>query len=119
MPLAAEVTILLAVLIVLTLVGFLIAIARVLVGVQKALETVIAAVGTIVTRTEPVAYVVESLNGNLDKASGGLTSLLESKVGAAGAAELVASVDPLAASAGKGEDPPARAHPRTHPPPQR
>jgi len=95
----AVTTIVIVVAIVLTLVGFLIAIARVLLGVQRALGGVIGAVGTIITKTEPVAYVVDSLNGNLDKASGGLTSLLESKVGAAGAAELVASVDPLTAAA--------------------
>ena len=101
MPLAAEVTILIAVVVVLTLVAFLVAIARVLVGVQRAHGTVIAAVGTIVSKTEPVAEVVASLNGHLDRASGGLTDLLESKLGASAAAELVASVDPLTVTATK------------------
>lgn len=108
MTAAAVATIIIAVAIVLTLVGFLIAVARVLVAIHHALTTVIAAVGTIVTRTEPVAYVVDSLNSNLGKASGGLTSLLESKVGAAAAAELVASVDPLGAARVQPEPEPAR-----------
>ncbi len=92
---AAIVTIIAIVLVVLVIVGFLLAIARVLVGVDKSIKVVIEAVGAITAKTEPVAYVVDSLNSNLDKASGTLTSLLESKVGAAGAAQLVASVDPL------------------------
>jgi len=92
---AAIVTIIAIVLVVLVIVGFLLAIARVLVGVDKSIGVVIEAVGAIAAKTEPVAYVVDSLNSNLDKASGTLTSLLESKVGASGAAQLVASVDPL------------------------
>lgn len=92
---AAIVTIIAIVLVVLVIVGFLLAIARVLVGVDKSIGVVIEAVGAITAKTEPVAYVVDSLNSNLDKASGTLTSLLESKVGASGAAQLVASVDPL------------------------
>lgn len=107
MTAAAIVTIIAVVLVVLVIVGFLIAIARVLVGVNKTLGTVIEAVGAIASKTEPVAYVVDSLTSNLGKASGTLTSLLESKVGAAGAAELVASVDPLA-TAGRPSPAPSR-----------
>jgi len=107
MTAAAVVTIVAVVLVVLVIVGFLLAIARVLVGVDKTLGTVIEAVGAIAAKTEPVAYVVDSLNSNLGQASGTLTSLLESKVGAAGAEELVASVDPIAA-ARRAEPEPAR-----------
>lgn len=96
MSAAAFVTIILAVVVILVLAGFLITVARVLVDVNRALGTVIATVGTIATKTEPVNSVVESINGNLGTARDALTSLLESKVGASGAAELVASVDPMA-----------------------
>ncbi len=96
MPAAATVTIVLAVVVVLVLAVFLITTARVLVGVDKSLEAVLAAVGTIRAKTEPVNGVVESINTNLDSARDVLGSLLERKVGADGAAELVASVDPLA-----------------------
>lgn len=96
MSAAAFVTILLAVVVILVLAGFLITVAKVLVDVNSALGTVIATVGTIATKTEPVNSVVESINGNLRTARDALTSLLESKVGATGAAELVASVDPMA-----------------------
>lgn len=128
---AAIVTIVAAVLVVLTLAVFLIAIARVLVAIDTGLGTVIGAVGEIATRTEPVEYVVDSLNSNLGKASDLLTGLLVSKVGADGATALVASVDPLgqltaepgpnrmryerASSYGAGETP--EAAPASPPPP--
>ena len=96
MPDAAVVTIIVAAVIILVLAVFLLTIARVLVGVRKSLEGVIVAVGTIRAKTEPVNGVVESINTNLGGARDTLTSLLERKVGADGAAELVASVDPLA-----------------------
>ena len=106
---AAVVTIIAVVLVILVIVGFLLAIARALVGIDKTLGTVIDAVGAIAVKTEPVAYAVDSLNSNLDNAKGTLSSLLASKVGAAGAAQLVASVDPLAATPAASPGP-ARAH---------
>lgn len=105
MTTAAVVTIIAVVLVVLVLAAFLLTIARVLAGVDKTLGAVITAVGTIATKTEPVEDVVDSLNRNLDTASGALTSLLESKVGAEGAATLVRSVDPLGAGAAPAPEP--------------
>ncbi len=96
MPAAAVFTIILAVVVILVLAVFLVTIARVLAGVRTSLDGVIAAVGTIGAKTEPVNGVVQSINTNLGGARDTLTSLLERKVGADGATELVASVDPLA-----------------------
>ena len=96
MPAAAVVTIIAAVVVVLVLAGFLLTIARVLVHVNRQVEAIIAAVGTIATETKPVNPAVRSIDDNLGAARDVLTSLLESKVGADGAAQLVASVDPLA-----------------------
>ncbi len=98
MPAAAIATIILAVVVVLVLAIALLAIARVLVDVNKQLGAVIGAVGEITARTEPVNDVVGSIDTDLGTARDVLTSLLESKVGADGAAELIASVDPLAAA---------------------
>jgi len=100
MPAAAVVTILAAVIIIVVLAVFLLAIARVLADVNRQLGTVIGAVGEIAARTKPVEGVVVSINRNLAAAASTLTGLLDSKVGAQGAAELVASVDPLAANGG-------------------
>jgi len=105
MTTAAIVTIVAVVLVVLVLAAFLLSIARVLAGVDTTLAAVITAVGTIATKTEPVGYVVSSLNSNLETASGALSSLLESKVGAEGAATLVRSVDPLGAGAAAASEP--------------
>jgi len=96
MPAAAVVTIIAAVVVVLVLAGFLLTIARVLVQVNRQVEAIIAAVGTIAAETKPVNPAVRSIDDNLGAARDVLTSLLESKVGADGAAQLVASVDPLA-----------------------
>ena len=96
MPAPAIVLIILVVVIVLVLAGFLLTIAKVLLDVNKRLGAVIGAVGTIASRTEPVNPAVQSINSNLGTARDVLTSLLVSKVGANGAAQLVASVDPLA-----------------------
>jgi hypothetical protein len=96
MPAAAVVTIIAAVVVVLVLAGFLLTIARVLVQVNRQVEAIIAAVGTIAAETKPVNPAVRSIDDNLGAARDVLSSLLESKVGADGAAELVASVDPLA-----------------------
>ncbi len=105
MTTVAIVTIIAAVLVVLVLAAFLLTIARVLAGVDTTLAAVITAVGTIAAKTEPVGYVVDSLNSNLATASGALSSLLESKVGAEGAATLVRSVDPLGAGAEAASEP--------------
>jgi len=96
MSAAAIVTIILAVVVILVLAVSLLAVARVLVGVNGQLGSVIASVGKIATMTEPVNPVVKSIDGNLGTARDVLTSLLVSKVGVEGAAELVASVDPMA-----------------------
>lgn len=98
MPAAAFATIVLVVIVVLVLAVFLLAIARVLVNVNQQLAAIIGAVGQITERTAPVNGVVASIDGNLKVASDVLSSLLVSKVGAAGAADLIASVDPLAAA---------------------
>jgi ABC-type multidrug transport system fused ATPase/permease subunit len=95
MPAAAVVTIIVAVVVVLVLAGFLLVIARVLGDVNKKLGAVMAAVGTITSQTKPVDSVVRSISGNLASAENDLNALLESKVGADRAAELIASVDPL------------------------
>jgi hypothetical protein len=96
MSAAAAVSIFAAVVVVLVLAGFLLAIARVLAGVSKQLDVVIGAVGEIAARTAPVTGVVDSINNNLSASADLLTGLLVSKVGAEGAANLIASVDPLA-----------------------
>lgn len=96
MPAPAIATIVLAVVVVLVLAGFLLAIARVLLDVHRKLGPVIEAVGMIASQAKPVDPVVRSITSNLATAQGGLSSLLESKVGVDGAAQLVASVDPLA-----------------------
>ena len=98
MPAAGYVTVALAVVVVLVLAAFLLGIARVLIDVNKRLDNVIGAVGSIASATEPVDGVVRSINGNLATARDVLNGLLESKVGANGAAELVASVDPMVES---------------------
>ncbi|MEJ7787803.1 MAG: hypothetical protein WKF96_23620 [Solirubrobacteraceae bacterium] len=105
MPAAAVVTIIAAVVVVLVLAGFLLAVARVLLGINRELEAVIGTVGTITSRTAPVNSVVGSISGNLATAEDGLTSLLASKLGADGAARLVASVDPLAEAPAEEETP--------------
>ena len=96
MDAAAVVTIAIATVVVLVLAAYLIAVIRVLVDTSGKLTTVIAAVGAIVQKTEPVEPVVRSINGSLTKAQDVLMSLLESKAGDQGAADLIASVDPLA-----------------------
>lgn len=107
---AALVTILLSAIVAVALVTMLVAIARVLVGVDRQLGVVVDAVGAIIVATEPVAEVVASIDRDLDVSQAGLAALLERKAGgAAAAAALVASVDPLAA--------PARAPAPLTPPP--
>jgi len=96
MSTAALVTIIAAVVVVLVLAGFLLTIARVLAGVNRTLGAVVGAVGTIASKTQPVDSAVRSIDGNLATAKEGLSALLEKKVGADAAAQLVASVDPLA-----------------------
>lgn len=96
MPAAAVVTIIAVVVVVLVLAGFLLTTARVLVHVNRQLEAVLAAVGTIASTTKAVNPAVRSIDSDLGTARDILASLLESKVGADGAAQLVASVDPLA-----------------------
>ncbi len=96
MPTEALVTIIAAAVVVLVLAGFLLTIARVLAGVNRTLGAVIGAVGTIASQTQPIESAVRSIDGNLATASEGLSALLEKKVGADAAAQLVASVDPLA-----------------------
>jgi len=92
----ALVTIAAAVVVILVLAVFLLAVMRVLVGVNRTLKTVIGAIETVSSKTEPVDSLVRSIDGNLASARDTLNGLLQSKVGADGAAELVASVDPLA-----------------------
>lgn len=118
MPAAAVVTIIAAVVVVLVLAGFLLAVARVLLGINRELEAVIGTVGTITSRTAPVNSVVGSISGNLATAEDGLTSLLASKLGADGAARLVASVDPLAEAPAKEETPRRDREPEPPPSPE-
>lgn len=93
-------TVLAAVVVAAVLVASLVAIAGVLVDVDRQLGAVIDVVGAIVTSTAPVPDVVGAIAGDLGEAQRGLTTLLERKAGgAAAAADLVASVDPLARSA--------------------
>lgn len=96
MSAAALVTIAAAVVVILALAGFLLAIMGVLVGVNRRLKTVVAAIETVSAKTEPVDPLVRSIDSNLASAGDALNGLLESKVGAGAAADLVASVDPLA-----------------------
>jgi len=94
MPVAAIVTIAAAVLIVVVLAVYLLALARVLRDVNRQLGAVVEAVGTMATSTEPVNEVVESIDRDLGAARHRLEALLIEKVGADRAAELIAAADP-------------------------
>jgi hypothetical protein len=107
MSAAAAVTIIAAVLIVLALAAYLIAISLVLKDITSKLGVVIGAVGTIAAKTEPVEPVVGSINRNLGAAKDLLNGLLVSKVGAQAAADIIASVDPLGAGGNGGGAPAA------------
>jgi hypothetical protein len=96
------VTIIAAVLIVLALAAYLIAISLVLKDITSKLGVVIGAVGTIASKTEPVEPVVGSINRNLGAAKDLLNGLLVAKVGSQAAAEIIASVDPLGAGGNGG-----------------
>jgi hypothetical protein len=93
---ATIVTIIAAFATILVIGGFLVAAAYILFTIERQLHAIIGSVATITERTQPVAGVVDAINGDLERASGSLTSLLSRKAGGASeAATLVASVDPL------------------------
>lgn len=110
MSAAAIVTVAAVVVVILVLAGFLLAIMGVLVSANRRLKTVVAAIETVSSKTEPVDPLVRSIDSNLASARDALNGLLESKVGAGAAAELVASVDPLAEARAQ-RRPPSASHP--------
>ena len=117
MEAAAAVTILGVAIAVIAIAVYLLAVIRVLRDIHAKLNIIISAVVRIITQTEPVAPVVGSINANLSKARNLLEGLLVSKLGAQGAAELVASVSPNGPSAAPARVAPAQAAPAPAPAP--
>jgi hypothetical protein len=86
--------------IVLALVYYLVSVIVALQKVAQGLDDTIAAVGEIVTKTEPVAPVVDDINANLDAAVSALEGLLVKKAGMEDAVGLVDGLYPGAGQAG-------------------
>lgn len=91
---AAAVTIIAAVLIILALVVYLLAVILELRKITTGLDAVIAAVGEIVSKSEPVNGVVVAINKDLSAGTELLEGLLEKKAGQEDAAGLIESVFP-------------------------
>jgi len=91
---AAAVTIIAAVLIVLALVIYLVAVILELRKITAGLDAAIAAVGEIVSKSEPVNGVVVAINKDLSAGTELLEGLLEKKAGQEDAAGLIESVFP-------------------------
>ncbi len=91
---AAAVTIFVAVLIILALVVYLVAVIFELRKIAGGLDAVIAAVGGIVSKSEPVNGVVVAINKDLAAGTELLEGLLEKKAGQEDAAGLIESVFP-------------------------
>ncbi|MGH2983695.1 MAG: hypothetical protein ACRDK5_05515 [Solirubrobacterales bacterium] len=91
---AAAVTLLAAVVIILALVGYLVAVILELRKITAGLDAAIAAVGEIVSKSEPVNGVVVAINKDLSVGTELLEGLLDKKAGQEDAAGLIESVFP-------------------------
>ncbi|MGH7482214.1 MAG: hypothetical protein ACRELV_08670 [Longimicrobiales bacterium] len=96
---AAAVTLIAAVLIILALVVYLVAVILELRKITGGLDAVITAVGGIVSKSEPVNGVVVAINKDLSAGAELLEGLLEKKAGQEDAAGLIESVFPGAGDA--------------------
>jgi hypothetical protein len=100
MPAAGVVTIALIVLIVLALVYYLVSTILALRAIANGLDEVIASVGEIVSKSAPVAAVVDDINEQLDAGVDLLEGLLVKKAGMRDALGLVDGLYPGAAAQG-------------------
>jgi hypothetical protein len=100
MPAPGVLLLITVVLIVLALVYYLVSTILALKQIADGLDDTIAAVGEIITKTEPVAAVVDDINANLDAAVDALEGLLVKKAGMEDALGLVEGLYPGAAAAG-------------------
>jgi hypothetical protein len=100
MPAAGVVTIALIVLIVLALVYYLVSTILALRAITNGLDEVIASVGEIVSKSAPVAAVVDDINEQLDAGVDLLEGLLVKKAGMSDALGLVDGLYPGAAAQG-------------------
>jgi hypothetical protein len=100
MPAAGVVTIALIVLIVLALVYYLFSTILALRAITNGLDEVIASVGEIVSKSAPVAAVVDDINEQLDAGVDLLEGLLVKKAGMSDALGLVDGLYPGAAAQG-------------------
>jgi hypothetical protein len=100
MPAPGVLLLVTVVLIVLALVYYLVSTIFALKKIADGLDGTIAAVGEIVTKTEPVAAVVDDINANLDAAVDALEGLLVKKAGMEDALGLVEGIYPGAAAQG-------------------
>ena len=96
---AAAVTLIAAVMIILALVVYLVAVILELRKITGGLDAVITAVGGIVSKSEPVNGVVVAINKDLSAGTELLEGLLEKKAGQEDAAGLIESVFPGAGAA--------------------
>ena len=96
---AAVVTLVAVVLVILALVVYLVSVILELRKITAGLDAVIGSVGEILTKTEPVNGVVETINRDLSAGTDLLEGLLDKKAGQDDAAGLVESVYPGAGAA--------------------
>ena len=96
---AAVVTLVAVVLVILALVVYLVSVILELRKITAGLDAVIGSVGEILTKTEPVNGVVETINNDLSAGTDLLEGLLDKKAGQDDAAGLVESVYPGAGAA--------------------
>ena len=96
---AAVVTLVAVVLVILALVVYLVSVILELRKITAGLDAVIGSVGEILTKTEPVNGVVETINKDLSAGTDLLEGLLDKKAGQDDAAGLVESVYPGAGAA--------------------
>ena len=96
---AAVVTLVAVVLVILALVVYLVSVILELRKITAGLDAVIGSVGEILTKTEPVNGVVETINKDLSAGTDLLEGLLDKKAGPDDAAGLVESVYPGAGAA--------------------
>jgi hypothetical protein len=100
MPAAGVVTILAVLAIVVALLVYLIPTILTLRVITKTLDEAIVGVGGLVTKTEPVAPVVQTINGQLDAAVDALEGLLIKKAGMEDAMGLLEGLYPGSAAYG-------------------
>lgn len=100
MPAAGVVLAIIVVVIVLVLVYYLVSTILALRQIASGLDRAIGSVGELISKTEPVAPVVTTINANLDAAVDALEGLLVKKAGMADAVGLIDGLYPGAAAEG-------------------